>query len=296
MPKVSVTLTTFNGATRGYLGFAIESVLHQTFKGLELLIIDDGSSDNTKKYCEKYLVDDRVKYIYQDNKGLAGARNTGIEKSQGEYICFLDDDDVWKEDKLQKQLEFFEKNPDAGMVFTNLELIDEVGNGVGYQRHSANGDIYKELFFENIIDAPSSCMIKKGVFEEVGNFKEWMKSAEDYELWLRIAKEHKVYSINEPLVEYRVHENKMSTNHSKMEFYGIATLYYALENDNNIDEKLAYYKLNEKYARKHYTLKNMQEFRKYFWIGFAYKLPSLKMWMKYLISFIPIILKLKGSK
>lgn len=296
MPKVSVTLTTFNGATRGYLGFAIESVLNQTFKDFELLIIDDGSSDSTKQFCEKYLIDNRVKYIYQVNKGLAGARNTGIENSQGEYICFLDDDDVWKKDKLQKQLDFFEKNPDAGMVYTNLELIDEVGKVIGYQKHKANGDIYKELFYENIVDAPSSCMIKKEVFEKVGNFKEWMKSAEDYELWFRIAKEFKIYSTNEPLVEYRVHQNKMSTNYSKMEFYGIATLYYTLENDSSVDEIEVYYKLYEKYASKHFSLKNMQEFRKYFWIAFAYKIPSLKMWIKYLISFIPFVLKLRGSK
>lgn len=295
MPKVSITLTTFNGATRGYLGFAIESILSQTYKEFELLIVDDGSSDDTKVYCQKYL-DDRVKYIYQDNKGLAVARNTGIANSQGEYICFLDDDDVWKENKLQKQIDFFERNQDAGMVFTNLELIDENGKTLGYQKHTANGDIYKELFYENIVDAPSSCMIKKEVLVKVGNFKEWMKSAEDYELWFRIAKEYKIYSINEPLVEYRVHQNKMSTNYSKMEFYGIATLYYALENDKNIDEIEAYYRLYEKYASKHFSLKNMKEFRKYFWIAFAYKLPSFKMWIKFMISFVPFLLKLRGKR
>ncbi|NCB11914.1 MAG: glycosyltransferase [Erysipelotrichia bacterium] len=296
MLKISIVLTTFNGTTRGYLGLAIDSVLNQSFKEFELLIIDDGSSDNTKEFCKKYLADNRVKYIYQDNKGLAGARNTGIENSQGEYICFLDDDDVWKEDKLQKQVDFFEQNQDIGMVFTNLELIDEVGKAIGYQTHKANGDIYKELFFENIVDAPSSCMIKKEVFEKVGNFKEWMKSAEEYELWFRLAKEFKIYSINEPLVEYRIHQNKLSTNYSKMEFYGIATLYYALENNNSIDEIEAYYKLYEKYASKHFSLKNMKEFRKYFWIAFAYKTPTLKMCVKYIFSLAPFVLKLRGSK
>lgn len=295
MPKVSAVITSLNGASRGYLGHAIESVLNQTFKDFELLIIDDGSTDDTKEFCKKYLDDSKVQYIYQENRGLAGARNTGIEKSQGNYVCFLDDDDVWKENKLQKQIDFFEKNLDVGMIFTNLELIDENGNIVGYQKHSANGDIYKELFFENIVDAPSSSMIKKQVFEKVGNFKEWMKSAEDYELWVRIAKEYKIYSINEPLVQYRVHQNKMSTNYSKMEFYGIATLYYALENDKNFDEILAYYKLYEKYASKHFSLKNMKEFRKYFWIAFAYKLPSLKMWAKYVTSLVPFLLKLRGK-
>ena len=178
------------------------------------------------------------------------------------------------------------------MVYTNLELIDEVGNVVGYQRNKANGDIYKNLFFKNIVDAPSSCMIKREVFPKVGNFKEWMKSSEDYELWFRIAKEYKIYSINEPLVQYRIHQNKMSTDHSKMEFYGLAVLYYALENTELINEKLVYYKLYEKFAGRHFSLRNKQEFRKYFWIAFAYKFPSLKMWVKYIISFFSIVLKL----
>lgn len=295
MTPVSVILTSFNGVTRGYLGFAIESVLNQTYKEFELLIIDDGSMDGTKEFCKKYLDDSRVQYIYQVNKGLASARNTGIEKSQGKYICFLDDDDVWKEDKLQKQVEFFEKNPDVGMVYTNLELIDEIGKVIGYQKHKANGDIYKELFFENIVDAPSSCMIKKEVFEKVGNFKEWMKSNEDYELWFRIAKEYKIYSINEPLVEYRVHQNKMSTNYPKMEFYQIVCFYYALENKKDIDEELVYHNLYERFASKHFSLRNIKKFRKYFWIAFAYKLPSFKMWIKFMISFVPFLLKLRGK-
>ena len=107
MTKVSIILTTLNGATRGYLGFAIESVLKQSYRDFELLIVDDGSTDETKKYCEKYLADPRVKYIFQSNRGLGGARNKGIKNSIGKFICFLDDDDVWKADKLQKQIKFF---------------------------------------------------------------------------------------------------------------------------------------------------------------------------------------------
>ena len=104
-PLISVILTTFNGQSRGYLEYAIESVLAQTFDNFELVLIDDGSTDDTKGICEKYLRNEKVFYFFQPNKGLASARNIGISKSNGIYICFIDDD-VWKKDKLQKQISF----------------------------------------------------------------------------------------------------------------------------------------------------------------------------------------------
>lgn len=292
MKKVSIILTTYNGKTRGYLEEAINSVLGQTFRDYELLIIDDGSTDKTKDICLKYIENERVRYIYQKNKGLAGARNTGIKQSKGKFICFLDDDDIWKKDKLKKQLDFFKKNDKAHMVFTNLELIDEKGNKIGYQKHFAYGDIYNKLFKENIVDAPSSVMIRRNVFDEIGLFKEWMKSSEDYELWFRIAKDFNIYSLNEPLVKYRVHENKMVANHPVMEYYTTAALYYALEQNQNADKALCYSNLNTQFFDKHLFLKNYKEARKYFWISFAYNTPNVKTFFKYLISHFPIAFRL----
>lgn len=290
---VSAILTTYNGATRGYLHEAIESVLNQNYKNFELIIVDDGSNDNTKSQIESYLQSPNVKYIYQENKGLAAARNLGIKNSKGEFICFLDDDDIWKPEKLQKQIDFFEKNKDdkTGMVFTSIELINERGIKIGIQSHIARGDVYKELLFENLVDSPSSVMIKKEVFDKIGIFKEHMRSAEDRELWIRIAKKYHIYSINEHLVSYRIHSNKMSVHHKKMEFYTFAAIYYALEDDKYIDEDLVYNNLYQKFAKKHFNLGNYKEFRRYYRIALAYGNNNYKLKLKYLLSYLPSLIK-----
>lgn len=208
MPKVSVILTTYNRASTGFLEQAIESVLNQTFKDFELLIVDDGSTDNTKEVCRKYLSYERVKYIYQKNRGLAGARNIGIKKSLGKYICFLDDDDVWLPEKLATQISFIENldDPKFGLCHTALKLIDQNGKETGeVQSHDASGYIFEELLCENIVDGPSSVLIPKFVFDDIGLFDENFGSfVEDYYMWLNIAKKYNVYSVKEPLVLYRV--------------------------------------------------------------------------------------------
>lgn len=300
--NVSVILTTYNGASRGYLVESIKSVLSQTYQNYELLIIDDGSVDNTKAICEKYLSNSKVKYIYQENRGLAAARNIGIKNSKGEYICFLDDDDVWKPEKLEKEIKFFENYQDKkiGMVFTSLELINKDGRKIAIQSHIAKGNIYGELFYKNIVDAPSSVMIKREVFEKVGLFREYMMSCQDYELWFRIAKHYHVYSINETLVKYRVHQNKMSTNCKKGEFYRFVTLFLALQNapsDIREKENDIYSNLYIKFANKHFGLRNYSEFRKYYKIAKAYGGTDTKLKSKYLLSYFPKVVEfLKGAK
>ncbi len=286
-------LTTYNGFSRGYLRLAIESVLTQSFTDLELIIIDDGSTDETKKLCDDYISNSCVKYVYQKNQGLAAARNKGIQESSFELICFLDDDDIWKKNKVQKQVDFIRSSSDEklGMVYTHLELIDENGKTTGSQEHVSNGDIYEILFVENVVDAPSSSMIKKSVFEKVGLFKAWMRSCEDYELWFRIAREFSIYSINEQLVKYRVHTNKMSANDCKMEFYNQAALYYAFEGEEKLDKNIPYSKMYLKFALKHFRAENFAEFRKYFFISLGYKIPPLSFLLRFGVSFFPTFIK-----
>ena len=110
-PMVSIILPSYNGATRGFLTNAIESVLIQSFQDYELSIIDDGSTDDTKEQCEQYLQMPQVHYVFQENRGPGSARNEGIKASQGEFICFLDDDDVWKCEKLERQIKFIQIIP-----------------------------------------------------------------------------------------------------------------------------------------------------------------------------------------
>lgn len=289
--KVSVILTTFNGATRGYLNEAIESVLSQTFKNFELILVDDGSTDKTKSFCSGYLNDARVKYVYQMNKGLAAARNTGIRHSNGDYVCFLDDDDVWNSGKLEKQVSLFEgsNDPKIGMVFTALEKIDENGKYQGVNYNPAEGNIYNKIIYcGNVITGPSSVMIKRKALEKAGVFDEFMKSAEDLELWSRIAKEFSIYSIKDPLVKYRIHSNRITHNSCKREnFYEYFFYFQLLAREPSIDEDQVFYNLFHRHTIKHFSLGNYKDARKTFIMSWAYKTPKLYLWGLYFLSFFP---------
>lgn len=231
-PKVSIICPTFNGASRGYLHEAIESVLDQSFTNYELFIIDDGSTDGTGKVCEQYLEDSRVHYIFQQNGGPARARNTGIKASSGEFVCFSDDDDIWKPNKLQRQIDFIHDElgnvPNWGMVFTWVELIDSQGKILGYRGHRQKGSLYKKLLFENIIDATSSVLIRREVLENVGLLDESLKGPEDWDMWLRISKEYLIFPVKEYLVQHREHENRISFDNEKVFHYEKAVVAKAL--------------------------------------------------------------------
>ena len=231
-PKVSIICPTFNGASRGYLQEAIESVLDQSFTNYELFIIDDGSTDGTGKVCEQYLEDSRVHYIFQQNGGPARARNTGIKASSGEFVCFSDDDDIWKPNKLQRQIDFIHDElgnvPNWGMVFTWVELIDSQGKILGYRGHRQKGSLYKKLLFENIIDATSSVLIRREVLENVGLLDESLKGPEDWDMWLRISKEYLIFPVKEYLVQHREHENRISFDNEKVFHYEKAVVAKAL--------------------------------------------------------------------
>jgi len=299
-PIVSVIITTFNGSSRGYLSEAIESVINQSFKDFELIIVDDGSIDGTKDICMKYLDNSKVAYLHQENKGLGNARNTGIINSYGAYICFLDDDDIWMPEKLEKQLAFFTNHTDGriGMVFTSLLLIDEKGNPIGFQAHQANGDIYNKLFFENLVDGPSSVMIKRIVLDKVGIFREDIVGDEDNELWVRIAKRFHIYSLNEKLVKYRVHQKiKMSNQHGLMESSQIKTFYHILNDapdEIRLKEPFIMYSLYRRFAEKHFGVKNYAEFRKNLRIAaaYSYKHISFLTILRYICSFFPSSLRI----
>jgi glycosyltransferase involved in cell wall biosynthesis len=266
-PKVSIVCPTFNGATRGYLREAIESALDQTFKGYELIIVDDGSTDHTKEVCEPYLEDSRVHYIFQPNAGPASARNTGISVSTGEFICFLDDDDIWKAEKLQRQIEYIDAKlsnlSNWGMVFTWVELIGAQGNIIGYRGHQQTGLIYRDLFFGNIIDATSSVLVKREVLNQVGFFDEKNKGCEDWDMWLRISKYYQIFPIKEYLVQYREHKNRLSSDNKEIFYYENAVLKKALSTaPDNIDPKKVYASCYVNRSVSHFSLGEYADFRR----------------------------------
>lgn len=215
MQRVSVIIPTFNSEKT--IVNAIKSVLNQTYVNLEIIIIDDGSTDNTSKLFNPYVYDNKVKYFYQDNQGQGAARNLGIKKSSGEWIAFLDSDDVWVKNKLEKQLEAVKGKSDVSLVFSNAEFVENDKNVGSFFEDFCPYPNWEKNVFEQILRnnfiVNSSVMVRKDVLEEVDMFSQdqFLRNIEDYDLWLRIISKYKIHLVNEILVEYSMPDiNKRS--------------------------------------------------------------------------------------
>ena len=210
MPKVAVIIPAYNAMT--YLQETLESVLQQTFTDFEVLIVDDGSSDNIVEWANG-LTDDRVKFISQSNQGVSTARNFAISEASGDYIAFLDADDLWEKTKLEKQAQFLDDNPTVGLVATWMMLTDSQGNpGAEVKIDFKQGNIRKELIEISLIPCGSIPMVRKVCFNKVGLFDSTLRFGEDWEMWTRIAADYDFGLIKETLVYYRQHSNNSSKN------------------------------------------------------------------------------------
>ncbi|AFZ22780.1 glycosyl transferase [Cylindrospermum stagnale PCC 7417] len=216
MPKVSVIIPAYNAMT--YLPETLESVLRQTFTNFEVLIIDDGSSDNIVEWASQ-LTDSRVKFISQNNQGSSAARNAGIINSSGDYIAFLDADDLWQPTKLEKQVHILEENPEAGLVYTWTALINHQGIPTGrIFANDAESYVWENLIKHNIVECGSVAMVRCCCFENVGVFDQNLHSyVEDWDMWLRIAARYPFKVIREPLVYYRQYPTSVSKTWGAME-------------------------------------------------------------------------------
>lgn len=229
MPKVSVIIPAYNAER--YICEAIESVFAQTYQDLEIIIVDDGSKDDIKQILSQY--GNKIRYIYQNNSGVSAARNRGIREARGEYIAFLDADDIWLSNKLMWQVSIAEENPEIALISTDAEFFNENGllspsqkpsdstqfeNGsLRYNAAMANindgtilkGDFYKDLLLGNLIGL-STVLVRKECLSNVGFFNEALSICEDYELWIRIAREHSLLYLNRVTLRYRIRDDSAS--------------------------------------------------------------------------------------
>lgn len=212
MPEVSVILPTYNRAKT--LPRAVQSVLNQTFNDFELIIVDDGSIDNTGEIVRNFE-DNRIKYVKcKENKGASATRNIGIGLSKGEYIAFQDSDDEWLPKKLEKQLEIFETAlPGIGIVYTGFWRVE--GDKKKYIPYNSvkkkEGNIHKELLKESFIGLPAT-VIRKKCFEKSGIFDENLPRLQDWDLLIRLSKYYRVIYINEPLLISYYTPESITTN------------------------------------------------------------------------------------
>ena len=215
MPKVSVVIPAYNAMA--YLPETIDNVLEQTYSNFEVIVVNDGSTDNIKEWITQ-ISDRRVKLVSQVNLGLAGARNTGIRESEGEYLAFLDADDLWDFTKLAKQVQVLDSHPEAGLVYTWISYIDERGKSTGrVVKPQSEGDIWQELTKGNLVECGSVAMVRRQCFEKCGVFDCNLGSfVEDWDMWLRIARTYPFKVIKEPLTYYRQVTNSASRNWQRM--------------------------------------------------------------------------------
>ena len=214
-PLISVILPVYNGERT--IEETIRSVLNQTFSDFELIIINDGSQDNTLKAIEK-IEDTRIQVFSYPNAGQAASRNRGISKAKGEYIAFIDADDLWTHDKLEAQLDALQEHPTAALAYSWTDYIDESGKLLHPGRHTtANGKVLEKLIVNNFLENGSNPLIRKSVFEKVGVFEESLPPAEDWDLWLRTAEEYEFVCVPAAQILYRVTVNSSSSNIIKQE-------------------------------------------------------------------------------
>lgn len=208
-PTVSVLITTYNYAR--FIPAAIESVMSQTLKPDEIIVVDDGSTDNTSEVVVPYA-DKGVRYIYKENGGGSSSRNAAIEASTGELLAFLDADDRWVPHKLERQVEHMVRHPEVGLVSASEWQVDAHGeHPYLVQREPIDGGmVFKRMLVENFIGNTSLCMVRRSVFDKVGLFDEKVPLGHDWDMWLRISREYPIAVLAEPLIYYTRHDGSLS--------------------------------------------------------------------------------------
>lgn len=201
-PTVSVIIPTYNRAQ--FLGETIQSVLDQTYTDYEIIIVDDGSTDNTRDVIAQFDTP-KLRYIYQENQGVSAARNNGIQQARGEYIAFLDSDDVFLPQRLEKCINYLQQHPSVGLVHTGYIHIDEKNNPIGeVQIPPVSGHSYRLMLVEMYMLIP---VIRHDVLKNSGGFDTNLRLGEDPDLWTRIARQYEFGVIPECLSKIRIHAN-----------------------------------------------------------------------------------------
>lgn len=305
MPKVSVIIPTYN--RENLVLESIRSVFAQTFADFEIIVVDDGSTDNTREILQPYL--SKIKYIYHRNTGQSFARNLGILASEGEYLAFLDSDDIWEPKKLKIQVEILNKEKNIGLIFTNFKKFDKgriifesrfdiykllyqipIEKADGYNIFKKK--VFRELLEETWIFTPT-VMVRKECFAKAGLFNPDIRFSEDWELFLRLARHFYFAYIDRPLVKVRSHSENISEDLlerllGEIEVLRLVNATYP--NLNNSILKIISSQLSlRQYSAgyQYFSRGNLYEARKQFRLSFSEKKSNFKAYSYFLVSCLP---------
>jgi glycosyltransferase involved in cell wall biosynthesis len=214
MPEVSVIIPTYNSAK--YLTDAVDSVLRQTHRDFEVLVIDDGSTDDTPAVIGRY--GNLVRYIRQPNSGVAAARNRGIDESLGRYVAFLDADDTWHRDKLKAQITALRKNPGYLACYTAFTVVSQDLRPLHVIRNKRVYNTLEDLLLRgNVIGSICTVLYDRSIFDVVGGFDASLSQCADWDMWVRIAGLTEFLYLDLPLATYRQHDTNMSRDAGLLE-------------------------------------------------------------------------------
>lgn len=217
LPKVSVIIPAYN--RESYICQAVDSVLNQTFKNVELIIVDDGSTDGTRDILESY--GDRIcllEHPGRANKGQSSALNLGIKKSTGNYIAILDSDDYWDLKKIEMQVDYLEKNPGIGLVYSNGKAVNAEGKVLYDIYRTGHKELNQpaNLLLDCYLFVPTNSLFRKEIIESTGYFDESLRSAQDHDMAIRIAEVTKLAYMDLPLFCYRRHSQSLSNKNTEL--------------------------------------------------------------------------------
>lgn len=214
---VSVVVPTYNRAEM--IGDALESIYHQDYRPIEVVVVDDGSTDDTEKtvaaWKDRHCQDSfDLRYLRQKNQGGNPARNYGISVAKGDFVAFLDSDDEWLSEKLSEQISVFKANPNTGAVYCGVRHINaatgEITEPAGRQYPS--GKIFDQIIIRDVTSPTSAYMIRREVFERVGDFDVTLQARQDWDMWIRIASKYRIDCVPKALVNYREHPGERTAS------------------------------------------------------------------------------------
>lgn len=257
-PLVSVIIPSYNYGQ--FVGQAVDSALSQTYSPIEIIVVDDGSQDDTRERLASY--GDRIRYVHQQNQGLSAARNTGIREARGEYLAFLDSDDAFHPRKVELQMKYVQQHQEVNLLATEMFSEEPIRWSDVQSAEPPVTLISLEAIAIKPRFAPSSVIVRKKCFETVGDFDTTLRSVEDREMWLRIATRYQMARIDLPLTWYRFTPGSMSSNPERMEHYELLVLNRAFAfpqlRDNKRARRLA---LSHCYRSSAYTFYSAGRYR-----------------------------------
>ncbi len=266
--RVSVLIPVYKG--EAFVAKAVQSALNQSFPDVEVVIVNDGSPDDSRRVLEPFMSLPNVRYVEKPNGGVASARNAGLRVATGCYVALLDQDDAWLPNKLERQVALLESRPEVALVHADVTYIGPDDGVLPHDPHfpvKVEGRCFREFFIANPVMA-CTALVRRSVLDEVGSFDEAIRFSDDYDLWLRIVRRHAVAYVDEPLALYRVHDSNESRKIVGIVSATMEVLRKALRTMPECRETVGRCNVRKRFARLHCALAR-DHFRQNAWSRFS---------------------------